>query len=98
MTTAKEVIGILAKVERAGLYVRDVVVLASVIHNPGECVHDHVKRLGIKNRSSLQSCHRRLLKLALVEDRREREAPAVPSRLYATDKGLNLWQDVVTPV
>lgn len=74
--------------------VRDAILLHQVVEHPGLCGLDICKRLGITNRSSVASNFPRLIKAGLVEDRRLREAQAVPSRYFVTPKGEEFWREL----
>jgi len=78
-------------IDRERLTVRDTLVLYLVIETPGMCGQDIQKKLGFTNRSAVHSQFARLIKHGMIVDLREREAQAVPSRYYATDKGKEFW-------
>lgn len=97
MTTNPAVAAFIARlrtIDRKGLTVRDAVLLHTIMEHPGECGLDIAKRLGITNRSSLQSNFPRLIKRGLIEDRREREAQAIPARYFVTAAGTEFWHEI----
>lgn len=94
MTEVETFIERILEADRAGLKTRDIAILYHVIQTPGLCGLDITRRLSCVNRSSAQSHFPRLIRLGFVEDRREREASAVPSRFYITAKGLELWRKI----
>lgn len=84
----------LRKIDRLGLTVRDVLMLYTIIANPGVNGWDAAKRIGIEERSSVQFGLARLIKRGLVEDRREVEGKGVPNRLYALTAGIDFWNEI----
>lgn len=84
----------LKKIDDAGLMLRDVLVLYTVIANPGINGNDVTKAIGVQDRSSLQSAFHRLERLGMIEDRRERVSKAVPTIFYATPAGTAFWEDI----
>lgn len=82
-------------IDRKGLTVRDGVVLKAVLDYPGCCGQDIQLRLGFANRSAVAGNLHRLIKRGLVEDRRTREAQAVPSIYHPTDAGIVFWHDLM---
>lgn len=81
-------------IDREGLTVRDGVVLWAVVGHPGKCGQDIQILLGFANRSAVAGNLQRLVKRGFVEDRRTREAQAVPSIYYSTPAGIEYWNRI----
>lgn len=95
MTDAtKAFIGQLQSIDRKGLTVRDAVLLWWIVEHPGWNGQDIAHAVGIKNRSSVQSCFPRMIRRGLIEDRRPTERQAVPAVYHATPAGLEFWREI----
>lgn len=84
----------LRKIDKAVLTVRDVLLLYTIISNPGINGWDAGRLIGIAERSSVQFGLARMMKRGLIEDRREVEGKGVPNRLYALPAGISFWNDI----
>lgn len=84
----------LRKIDKAVLTARDVLLLYTIISNPGINGWDAGKMIGIAERSSVQFGLARMIKRGLIEDRREVEHKGVPNRLYALPAGIEFWNEL----
>jgi DNA-binding MarR family transcriptional regulator len=84
----------LRRIDKSGLTVRDILLLYTIIANPGINGLDAAKVIGIENRSSVQFGFARMVKRGLIEDRRETDGKGIPNRLYVLPAGLEFWNDL----
>lgn len=84
----------LSEIDRSGMTVRDVLILHTIMVNPGICGKDVADKLGHTNRSSVECGLRRLLGGHLIEDRREIVAKASPSAFYVLFSGIEYWEQI----
>lgn len=84
----------LRKMDKRGLSARDVLLLYTIIANPGIHGQDAVNKIGGVNRSGIQHCLMRLIREGLIEDRRLEARRAQPNRLYALPAGVEFWNDL----
>lgn len=84
----------LRRIDKTGLTVRDILLLYTIIANPGINGLDAAKVIGIEARSSVQFGLARMAKRGLIEDRRESEGKGIPNRLYALPAGVEFWNDL----
>lgn len=84
----------LRKIDKQGITLRDTLMLYMVIGNPGITGLDLGKAVGFGHRSSVDSNIRRLIRLGLIEDRRERFGQAIPNDLHITSKGMEFWNSI----
>lgn len=84
----------LHKIDQRTLTVRDMLVLYTVMKNPGIMGVDVSNKLGLENRSSIASNIRRLCREGYIEDRREKARRANPAVLHVLPAGLELWNEI----
>lgn len=84
----------LHKIDRARITTRDVLTLYTIIARPGINGIEITHALGLQERSSLQFAFARLIRLGLIEDRREHAVQAVSAQFYITKAGQDLWDDI----
>lgn len=84
----------LRQIDKSECTVRDILVLYTIINNPGIMGVDVANKLGLKNRSAIQSSVARLIREGMIEDRRERALKANPSILHALQHGIDLWNEI----
>lgn len=89
------VLTLLKRLDIARLTPRDAVVLYYIIRNPGANRNEIAHALGLHAEVNVLLPVKRLTKAGLIEDRREKPARMVASLLHVTDKGLEVWQEVV---
>jgi predicted transcriptional regulator len=77
--------------DKRGLTLRDVLVLYAVISTPGQSGIDLTHKLGLENRSGVQTNIARLMREGMIEDRRQRVRKAAPQMLYVLPAGLEFW-------
>lgn len=96
MTPEMEFLVRLRKIDRANMKVRDIILLYTIINNPGISGIDIAHKLGIPERSHIQHALIKLEALELIEDRRPEKdrRKANPAQFYALSKGLALWNDL----
>lgn len=82
------------KIDKAGLTVRDMLLLYAIISNPGMNGHEVAKLIGIPDRSSVQLCLRRLIKHRFIEDRRVDDAKGIPNILHPLPAGIEFWNEI----
>lgn len=73
---------------------RDVMLLYTIISNPGISGKEASQKLGIPHRSGVQLCLRRMYKRNWIEDRRLVARKASPVRLYVLPAGLAFWEEI----
>jgi len=95
MTVAKFLIA-LYRINELGMKARDIVILYTIIANPGINGKDIAIKLGITTRSQIQDCLYKLERLDYIVDRRPEKdrRKANPAIFAATDKGLALWNEL----
>lgn len=84
----------LRKIDKSGLTARDVLLLYTIISNPGINGWDAGRKIGLAERSSVTFGLARMIKRGLIEDRREVEHKGVPNRLYALPAGIEFWNEL----
>lgn len=82
------------KIDKAGLTVRDMLLLYAIISNPSVNGWEAAKLIGIPDRSSVQLCLARLMKRGFIEDRRDAEAKGVPNILHPLPAGIEFWNEI----
>lgn len=82
------------RIDKAGLTVRDILMLYTIIANPGINGLDAAKLIGIAERSSVQLCLARLIKRGFIEDRRDAETKGVPNILHSLPAGIDFWNEI----
>ena len=84
----------LRKMDKRGLTTRDVLLLYTIIANPGIHGKDAAHKIGTVDRSGIQHCLMRLIREGMIEDRRPEARRAQPNRLYALSAGIEFWNDL----
>jgi DNA-binding MarR family transcriptional regulator len=84
----------LRKIDKHTLTTRDVLVLYTVIRNPGISGVEIAGKLGLENRSSIASNITRLIREGYIEDRREHRRKANPAVLHVTSAGIAFWDEI----
>lgn len=86
----------LRKIDKSGLTCRDILLLYTIIANPGINGWDAGRKIGVAERSSVTFGMNRLIKRGFIEDRREQNlvGKGVPNRLYALPAGVEFWNDL----
>lgn len=84
----------LKKIDKRSLTVRDIILLFYIMHNPGCNGQEASVFCGVVNRSSIGLCLKRLLKAGMIEDRRLTKGKAVQNQLYATQTGIDFWNEI----
>jgi DNA-binding MarR family transcriptional regulator len=84
----------LRRIDKRTLTVRDVLVLYTVIENPGIAGNEIAVKLGLENRSSIASNLQRLIREGYIEDHREVRRKANPAVLHALPAGRALWEEI----
>lgn len=84
----------LRKVDKRTLTVRDVLVLYTIIQQPGISGIDVTTKLGLPDRSSIASNLLRLEREGYISDHRETRSKANPAILHPTQRGLEFWEDI----
>lgn len=98
MTTSPsvaELMAIFGRIDRRGLTVRDMLVMWVIITKPGCMGTEVANKLGLPERSSVQTNIDRLIREKLIEDRRKEIKKMFPNQLYITDAGKAFWEAVV---
>lgn len=85
----------LRKIDKAGITPRDFIGLYAIYTHPGCNGNDVTKMVGHEERSGMQSGFHRMIRLGLIEDRRERVSKAVPTVFYITEKGKQLLDEIM---
>jgi DNA-binding MarR family transcriptional regulator len=99
MTVTSPVVDFLVRlhrIDKCGLKARDILILYTVISNPGISGIDIAHKLGIPERSHIQNALYRMEKVGLIEDRRspEHRRKANPAMFFALEAGQKLWDDL----
>lgn len=86
----------LRRIDKAKMKPRDVLILYTVISNPGISGIDVAHKLGIPERSHIQSALYRLEELGYIEDRREERhrRKANPALFFALPAGIATWESI----
>lgn len=84
----------LHKIDRRTLTVRDVLVLYTIIENPGISGVEISNKLGLPDRSSIASNLVRLEREGYTEDKREIRRKAHAAVFHPTPAGLAFWNDI----
>lgn len=84
----------LRKIDKHTLTARDVLVLYTVMENPGISGVEISNKLGYANRSSISSNVTRLIRDGYLEDHREERRKANPALLHATTAGIAFWDEI----
>lgn len=84
----------LRKVDQRQLTGRDVLVLYTIISNPGIMGVEVANKLGLGNRSNVSSNIHRLCRGSYIEDRREKARKANPAILHVLPAGLEFWDEI----
>lgn len=96
MTTTFAFLVRLLKMHKIGMRPREVVILYTIIANPGISGIDIARKLGIPERSHIQHALGILEKHGLVEDRRPEKdrRKANPAKFHPLPAGETLWNDL----
>ena len=84
----------LRKIDLHGLSHRDVIILYTIIRNPGISGVEICDKIGLKNRSNVTLNITRLARMGFVEDRREMARKANPAVLHALPPGIAFWDEI----
>lgn len=84
----------LRKIDLHGLSHRDVIILYTIIRNPGISGMEIVDKIGLKNRSNVTLNIARLIRCNFIEDRREAARKANPAMLHALPAGVAFWDEI----
>jgi len=84
----------LRKIDMRSLTARDVLVLYTIIENPGISGLEISVKLGLADRSSIGSGIVRLEREGYIQDRREIRRKAHPAVLHPTAQGLAFWDEI----
>lgn len=86
----------LRRIDKAKMKPRDVLILYTVISNPGISGIDIATKLGIPERSHIQSALYRLENLGYIEDRRSEEnrRKAISARFHPLPAGIATWENI----
>lgn len=84
----------LRKIDMHGLTHRDVIILYTIIHQPGISGVEIADKIGLKNRSSVSLNITRLIRCGFIEDRREMARKASPAVLHALPAGIAFWDEI----
>ena len=82
----------LRDLDLSGFTGRDVLILHTIICNAGICGLDIAVKLGIPNRSGVETGLKRLLSEHYIEDKRSVAQKAIPSAFYVLPAGLAFWE------
>jgi DNA-binding MarR family transcriptional regulator len=82
------------KIDQHMLTVRDVLVLYTVMTNPGIMGLEVAHKLGLENRSSVISNINRLIREGMIEDRRQKARRANPAMLHVLPRGIEFWNEI----
>lgn len=85
----------LRKIEKANLSIRDVVFLYVIMRNPGINGQDASDMMGIVNRSGIQKSLHKMIRIGLIEDRREKAAKAQSCKLHALQPAFDFWEKLI---
>jgi DNA-binding MarR family transcriptional regulator len=94
--TEKDMLDRLKRIDKSGIKARDILILHTIISSPGISGIDIAHKLGIPERSHIQSALYRMETLELIEDRRspEHRRKANPAMFHALPKGRDLWDQI----
>lgn len=92
--TEQEFLAKLENIDRSGFTSRDILILYTIITNPGICGLDVAVKLGIPNRSGVDLGLKRLLSEHYIEDKRSVSQKAVPSAFYVLPGGVAFWDRI----
>lgn len=84
----------LRKIDKRVLTVRDVLVLYTVIQQPGCSGVEISTKLGLPDRSSIATHVMRLEREGYIVDHRESRTKANPAMFHPTPKGLEFWEEI----
>lgn len=84
----------LRKIDKRVLTVRDVLILYTIIQQPGISGIDISTKLGLSDRSAVASNLLRLEREGYVVDHREVRSKANAAILHATPKGIEFWEEL----
>ncbi len=84
----------LRKIDLHGLSHRDVIILYTIIRQPGISGMEIVGKIGLANRSNVTLNIARLMRLNFIEDRRETARKANPAILHALPAGVAFWDEI----
>lgn len=86
----------LRKIDKSRLTVRDVLLLYTIISNPGINGWDAGRKIGLNDRSSVTFALARMIRRGLIEDRREPGlvGKGVPNQLHALPAGIEFWSEI----
>lgn len=86
----------IAAFDQTGFTPRDFRIMELLTRHPNLCGNDMVSMLKLPSRSSVQANIPKLIRRGMIEDRREREGQAIPSRLFITEKGLEFVRSILS--
>lgn len=84
----------LRKIDMHGLTIRDPIILYAIIVSPGISGMEIVKKIGLKDHSSVALNIQRLIRCGFIEDRREMARKAAPAILHALPAGVAFWNEI----
>lgn len=84
----------LRKIDLHGLTHRDVIILYTIIGQPGISGVEICDKIGLKNRSSVALNITRLIRCGFIEDRREMARKAAPAILHPLPPGIAFWDEI----
>jgi len=84
----------LKKIDKRGLTCRDVLVIYTIIHNPGCSGVELADKIGAGTHSNIVSNIRRLIRVGFMEDRRKEFKKAQPSSLHILPAGVEFWNEL----
>ncbi len=84
----------LRKIDMHGLTIRDPIILYAIMVSPGISGMEVVKKVGLKDHSSVALNIQRLIRCGFIEDRREMARKASPAQLHALPPGVAFWDEI----
>jgi DNA-binding MarR family transcriptional regulator len=84
----------LRKIDKRGLTARDVLILYTIIQQPGISGIDISTKLGLSDRSAVASNLLRMEREGYIVDHREVRSKANAAILHPTPKGLEFWEEL----
>ena len=84
----------LRKIDMHGLTIRDPIILYAIIVSPGISGMEIVKKIGLKDHSSVALNIQRLIRCGFIEDRREMARKAAPAILHPLPAGIAFWDEI----
>lgn len=84
----------LRKIDLHGLSHRDVIILYTIMRNPGISGVEICDKIGLANRSNVALNIARLIRMKFIEDRRETARKANPAVLHVLPAGVAFWDEI----